>query len=217
MLELYLHPLASYCWKVLLALYETEIPFAPRIVDLGDPAQRDELAAIWPITRFPVLRDHARDQIVPETSIIIEYLARHYPQAAHLVPDDLDVRARDRFCDLYVQEPMGRIVRDLLVPGDPAKAAADRETLRVAYRVIASWPERADFTLADCAAAPSLFYADYLVPIEEPRVRAYLDRLVARPSMQRVRREAQPYWHDFPGARGRSGVVDGDAAVEHAH
>ncbi|HUQ07460.1 MAG TPA: glutathione S-transferase family protein [Kofleriaceae bacterium] len=213
MLELYLHPLASYCWKVLLALYETELPFTPRIIDLADPAQRDELTALWPMTRFPVLRDHARGEVVAESSIIIEYLARHHPQAAYLVPDDLDVRARDRFCDLYVQEPMGRIVRDLLAPGDPTKVAADQELLRTAYRVIASWPERADFTLADCAAAPALFYASYLVPIEEPRVRAYVERLVARPSMIRVRREAEPYWHRFPGARASSRLVAGDAFV----
>ena len=201
MLELYMHPLASYCWKVLLAFYETDTPFTPRIIDLADPAQRAELAALWPFARFPVLRDHARGEVVPESSIIIEYLARHYPSAAHLVPDDLDVRARDRFFDLYVQEPMGRIVFDMLKPGDPAVVAAAKQMLVTAYGVVEAFPERSDFTMADCAAAPSLFYADQLVPIEQPRTRAYLDRLLARPSMIRVRREAEPYWHHFPGAR----------------
>ncbi len=204
MLELYLHPLASYCWKVLLAFYETGIPFSARVIDLGDPAQRAELAAVWPMTKFPVLRDHARGEIVPESSIIVEYLARHYPAAASLVPDNLDVldvRARDRFLDQYVHDPMGRIVRDRIRPGDRAAVAADEQTIRTAYEIVETWPERADFTLADCAAAPALFYADQLVPIELPRTRAYLERLLARPSMVRVRREAEPYWHLFPGAR----------------
>jgi glutathione S-transferase len=201
MLELYMHPLASYCWKALLAFYEAGISFTPRVIDLADPAQRRELVALWPMAKFPVLRDHARGAVVPEASIIIEYLARHHPAAAPLVPDDLDVRARDRFFDQYVQDPMGRIVRDLLRPGDPAAVEADRQTLRDAYAIVETWPHRPDFTLADCAAAPALFYADHLVPIELPRTRAYLDRLLARPSMIRVRREAQPYWHMFPGAR----------------
>ena len=201
MLELFMHPLASYCWKVLLAFYETDTPFTPRIIDLADPAQRAELLAVSPFAQFPVLRDHARGQIVPESSIIIEYLARHVPEAAYLVPDDLDVRARYRFFDLHVMEPMSRIVRDMLKPGDPDIVAAAKQTLRTAYAVVETFPERRDFTLADCAAAPSLFYADQLVPIEQPRTRAYLDRLLARPSMMRVRREAEPYWHHFPGAK----------------
>jgi glutathione S-transferase len=201
MLELYLHPLASYCWKVLLAFYECDVPFTRHVIDLADPAQRAELVAVWPFAKFPVLRDHARDATVPESSIIIEYLARHEPAASHLVPDDLDVRARDRFFDLYVQEPMSRIVRHLLRPGDAADLAAEQQTLRTAYDVIDRLPARDDFTLADCAAAPALFYADQVVPIEAPRTRAYLDRLLARPSMIRVRREAEPYWHLFPGAR----------------
>jgi glutathione S-transferase len=201
MLELYMHPLASYCWKVLLAFYETDTPFTPHHIDLADAAQRTELIALWPFARFPVLRDHARGETVVETSIIIEYLARHCPATARLVPDDLDVRFRDRFYDLYVMDPMALIVRDMLRPGDPAIVANAKQTLLTAYDVIETWTERPDFTLADCAAAPSLFYANELVPIERPKTRAYLDRLLARPSMIRVRREAEPYWHLFPGAR----------------
>ncbi len=206
MLELYMHPLASFCWKVLVALYENATPFQPRNIDLADPAERAELAALWPFARFPVLRDHARREVVPESSIIIEYLARHYPGAANLVPDDsLEVRARDRFFDLYVQEPMQRIVGDMLRPGDPAAVAEAKQTLATAYGVVESfvgtWACGETFTMADCAAAPALFYADHLVPIEQPRTRAYLDRLLARPSMIRVRREAEPYWHSFPGRR----------------
>jgi len=169
--------------------------------DLADPAQRATLIELWPFAKFPVLHDHGRGRVVPESSIIIEYLARHDPRAAHLVPDDLDVRARDRFFDRYVMEPMTRIVFDLLRPGDPAVVETAKQTLRTAYGVVESWPERPDFTLADCAAAPSLFYADQLVPIEPPRTKAYLDRLLARPSRIRVRREAEPYWHHFPGAK----------------
>lgn len=135
------------------------------------------------------------------SGIIIEHLARHYPNAAHLVPDDLEVRSRDRFFDLFVMEPMTRIVFDLLRPGDPAVVTTAKQMLVTAYDIVETWPERTDFTLADCAAAPSLFYADQLVPIEQPRTKAYLERLLARPSMVRVRREAEPYWHDFPGAK----------------
>lgn len=198
-----MHPLASYCWKALLAFYETDTPFTPRVIDLADPVQRAELAALWPFAKFPVLHDRARGEVVPESSIIIEYLARNYPNARHLVPDDLDVRMRDRFFDLYVMEPMSRIVFDMLKPGDPAVVTAAKQMLVTAYGVVESWPERTDFTLADCSAAPSLFYADQLVPIEQPRTKAYLERLLARPSMTRVRREAEPYWHNFPGANKR--------------
>jgi glutathione S-transferase len=201
MMELYMHPLASYCWKALLAFYETDTPFTPRVIDLMDPVQRAELAALWPFAKFPVLHDHARGEVVPESSIIIEYLARHQPNARHLVPDDLDVRMRDRFFDLYVMEPMSRIVFDMLKPGDPAVVEAAKQLLVTAYGVVERWPERTDFTLADCSAAPSLFYADQLVPIEQPRTKAYLERLLARPSMIRVRQEAEPYWQNFPGAR----------------
>ena len=203
MLELYLHPLASYCWKVLLALYETDTPFTPHVIDLTDPGQRAALGSLWPLARFPVLRDHARGETVAESSIIIEYLARHYPSARRLVPDDLDVRFRDRFCDLHVMDPTGLIVRDRLEPGAPAAVANATRTLLTSYRIIEAWPERSDFTLADCAAAPALFYANELVPIEQPRTRAYLERLLARPAMIRVRREAEPYWHLFPGAATR--------------
>jgi glutathione S-transferase len=148
-----------------------------------------------------VLRDHGRGEVIAESSIIIEYLARTYPQARHLVPDDLDVRRRDRFFDHYVMDPMATIVFDMIKPGDPDAVAAAKQTLMTAYAMIETLPERTDFTLADCAAAPALFYADQVLPIDQPRTRAYLDRLLARPSMIRVRREAEPYWEMFPGRR----------------
>jgi glutathione S-transferase len=109
-LELYFHPLSSFCQKVLIALYENDTPFAPHIVDLFDPAASANLKAMWPIGKFPVLRDRAKDRIVPETSIIIEYLGQHYPGRTQFVPTDADLaretRLRDRFYDLHVNVPM---------------------------------------------------------------------------------------------------------------
>ncbi len=214
MLELYSHPLASYCWKVLIALHENATPFTHHVVDLSNAADRAELVALWPFAKMPVLRDHARGAVVPESSIIIEYLAQHHPGPLALIPADsaLEVRLRDRFFDLYVQEPMQQIVADLLRPPaarDPAAVGAAKATLAIAYRVVdevartRTWAAGEAFTLADCAAAPALFYADQVAPIpeEHPHARAYLARLLARPSMERVRRDAEPYWHLFPGRR----------------
>src|SRR5215471_15679203 len=119
-LTLYYHPLASFCWKALIALYENDVPFTPKMVDLGNPAERKALLKLWPIGKFPVLRDDARDQIIPESSIIIEYLDRHYPGRARLIPSSdelaLQTRLRDRFFDLYVHQPMQRIIEDRMRP-----------------------------------------------------------------------------------------------------
>ena len=126
-LTLYMHPLASFCQKVLIAFYENDKPFEPRIVDLADATSRAEFLKTWPIGRMPVLRDEARDRTIPESSIIIEYLAQHYPGKMQLVPTDADLarqtRFRDRFYDLYVQEPMQKIVTDscLLYTSDAAR------------------------------------------------------------------------------------------------
>jgi glutathione S-transferase len=119
-LKLYFHPLASFCWKALIALYENDTPFEPHVVDLVNETSRAEFKKIWPIGKFPVLRDDARDVTVPESSIIIEYLSQHYPGRSQLVPTDADLarqtRLRDRFYDLYVHEPMQKIVGDRLRP-----------------------------------------------------------------------------------------------------
>ncbi len=119
-LELYFHPLSSFCQKVLIAFYENATPFEPHIVDLRDEASSADFKKIWPIGKFPVLRDNAKDRTVPESSIIIEYLAQHYPGKTQLVPADADLarqtRMRDRFYDLYVNVPMGKIVTDRLRP-----------------------------------------------------------------------------------------------------
>ncbi len=117
-LTLYLHPLASFCHKVLIALYEAGTPFKPQIVDLGNPAEHARYLEVWPVGKIPVLHDSVRDRTVPETSVIIEYLGQHYPGAQPLIPRDdalaLEARLWDRFFDLYVQVPMQKIVTDTL-------------------------------------------------------------------------------------------------------
>ena len=121
-LTLYFHPLSSFCMKALIALYENGTPFTPHIVDLMDEAAATNLKKIWSIGKFPVLRDGAKDQTIPETSIIIEYLDRHYPGKTRFIPDDADralqIRLQDRFYDLYVQLPMQEIVGDRIRPAD---------------------------------------------------------------------------------------------------
>ncbi|HEX5100250.1 MAG TPA: glutathione S-transferase family protein [Polyangiaceae bacterium] len=213
-LTLYFHPLASYCWKVLLALYESETPFRPQQIDLADPEERAALVRLWPVAKFPVLRDTARDEIVPESTIIIEYLALHYPGKAELLPKDADlareVRLRDRFYDHYVHEPMQRIVGDRLRPADrrdPYGVEQAHAALALSYSMLeqekatSEWATGSAFTLADCAAAPALYYANKVHPFGEqhPRVAGYLERLLARPSFARVLAEAEPYFVHFPG------------------
>jgi glutathione S-transferase len=210
---LHYHPLSSFCWKVLIALYENDTPFTANIVDLGDAAQRAALLRLWPIGKFPVLEDSARDRIVPESSIIIEYLVQHYPGSVTLVSADrglaLQTRLRDRFYDHYVHLPMQRIVADRMRPDaqkDPIGVAAAMAQIETAYAMIESdlgdepWAMRDAFTMADCAAAPALYYANVAVPIgtTRPRAVAYLRRLMARPSFARVLTEAEPYFQYFP-------------------
>ena len=212
-LTLYFHPLASYCWKVLLALYEAETPFTPHQVDLANAAERADLERLWPVAKFPVLRDTERNQVVPESTIIIEYLAVHHPGKAELVPRDPELaretRLRDRFYDLYVHEPMQRIVANRLRPAERRDALGIEQahaTLELSYRMLEEdprtndWAAGAAFTLADCAAAPALYYANKVHPFgaSRPRVAGYLERLLGRPSFQRVLREAQPYFENFP-------------------
>jgi glutathione S-transferase len=212
-LKLYFHPLSSFCQKALIALYENDTPFEPHIVDLLDEASRAELTKIWPIGKFPVLRDDARDRTVPESSIIIEYLAQHYPGRSQLVPTDADLarqtRMRDRFFDLYVNVPMQKVVTDRLRPAgrnDAHGAEEARALLRTACGMIeqdmetSTWAMGDSFTMADCAAAPALFYANKVMPFGDTHrnVAAYLDRLMARPSFARAVEEAQPYFALFP-------------------
>ena len=212
-LTLHFHPLSSFCWKALIALYENDVPFTANSVHLGDPAERAALLALWPIGKFPVLRDDATDRTIPETSIIIEYLDQHYPGAAPLLPADpteaLCVRLWDRFFDLYVQEPMQKIVADIRRAEDardPQSVAEAQALLRTAYGMIEkqlgekTWITGESLTMADCAAAPALFYAETLVPFDksQPRLKAYYQRLLDRPSFARVLNEAMPYFHFYP-------------------
>jgi len=212
-LHLYFHPLASFCHKALIALYENDTPFEAVFVDLGKQAERAALLKLWPIGKFPVLRDDARDQTVPESTIIIEYLDRHYPGTTRFIPSDADrarqTRLRDRFYDLYVHEPMQKIVGDRLRPEgskDPHGVEEARARLRTSYGMIDSemakrtWAAGEAFGLADCAAAPALFYANEVMPFGESHrnVAAYFGRLKARPSYARVLREAEPFFAMFP-------------------
>jgi glutathione S-transferase len=213
-LILHSHPLSSYCWKALIALYENGTPFTPRLVDFGDPESLASFKALWPIAKMPVLVDEARGATIPEASIIVEYLTLHHPGKAPLLPADaeaaLEVRLRDRFYDLHVQGPMQAIVGDRLRPEgerNPAGVAEARRALGVAYDLIegrfapSPWAAGGEFGLADCAAAPALFYANKVAPFEadRPSIAAFLDRLKARPSVGRVMAEAEPYFAMFPG------------------
>ncbi len=215
-LKLYFHPLASFCHKALIALYERGIPFEPIVVDLRDQTSSAAFKAIWPMAKMPVLRDEARDRTVAESTIIIEYLDAFYPSGMRFLPADADrawqTRMWDRFYDHYIQEPMQKIVTDRLRPNgrnDSYGVEQAKVQLHEAYGVIEqqmeskTWTMGNDFTLADCAAAPALFYANTVVPFGETRktLSAYLDRLVARPSFARVLEEAQPYFPLFPMER----------------
>lgn len=211
-LHLYSHPLASFCHKVLIALYENGTPFQAHLVDLGDPGGKAEFLDLWPVGKMPVLRDEARGRTVPETSIIIEYLQQHYPGPRALLPADadarLDVRLWDRFFDLYVHTPMQRIVlEELRDPNekDPRGVADARATLATAYAMIErraprEWICGDAFALADCAAAPALFYAAIVAPFapEHTHLDGYYQRLMARASVRRTLAEARPYFPMFP-------------------
>ncbi len=210
-LTLWYHPLSSYCQKVLIALYENDTPFTPKLVNLQDPEERAALAALWPVAKFPVLTDG--DWVVPESSIIIEYLDRKYPGKTRFIPADPDaarqMRLRDRFFDCYVMEPMIKIVTDRMRPegkNDAFGVEQARERLAVALGVVdkamaeKTWAFGDSFSMADCAAAPSLFYAAKVMPFDAtyPNAAAYFDRLMKRPSFARAAKEAEPYLHMVP-------------------
>lgn len=209
-LRLYAHPFSSYCQKVLIALYENGIAFDYRKLEPDKPEIGVEFSALWPIRRFPLLVDKGR--VIVEATIIIEYLGLHHAGSVRLVPADpkvaLDVRMMDRFFDNYVMTPMQKIVFDAFRSPEErdAKGVADaRALLDTSY----DWLEQrlagrewaaGDFSLADCAAAPSLFYADWAHPIPSAltTLRTYRSRLLARPSFARAVEEARPYRSYFP-------------------
>jgi glutathione S-transferase len=208
-LRLYAHPFSAYCWKVLIALYENGTPFHYRLVE--DAAAFAELAALWPLRKFPVLQDG--EKTVIESSVIIEYLMLRHPGAVRLIPEDIDaalaVRFMDRFFDNYVITPMQKLVADhTRADGehDREGVAEARTMLDVAYEFLEkdlaqrAWTVGDKFNLDDCAAAPALFYADWVHPIGDqfPYVRSYRARLLARPSICRTVDEARPYRKLFP-------------------
>ncbi|MGH9811232.1 MAG: glutathione S-transferase family protein [Terriglobia bacterium] len=217
-LTLHFHPLSSFCWKALIALYENDTPFTPNQVNLGDPIERAALVKLWPIGKFPVLTDDVRQAAVAESSIIIEYLDRHYPGQTRFLSADpnlaLDTRLRDRFFDLYVHLPMQKIVGDRLRPADkkdPLGVEQARAQLGGALDMVEAdmagktgatktWAMGDAFTMADCAAAPALYYANRVMPFADSHknATAYLARLTGRPSFAHTLREAEPYRHLFP-------------------
>src|ERR1700733_11439888 len=216
-LTLHYHPLSSFCWKALIALYENDTPFEPRLVDLGNETERAALLKLWPIGKFPVLRDDAKDRTIPETSIIIEYLDNYYPGRTRFIPADaklaLQTRLRDRFYDLYVHLPVQKIVGDRLRPQgkkDPHGVEEAKARIQSCYGMIdkevatKTWAMGEAFSLADCAASPALFYANKVMPFGDTHknVTAYFGRLKARPSFARVIKEAEPYLGMFPQETG---------------
>ncbi len=208
-LVLFGHPFSSYTWKVLIPLYADETEFEFRQV----PENADnyaELKRIWPFGKFPLLLDDGKP--VVETTPIIEHLQAHHPGPNTWIPDGelgRQVRLLDRFFDLYVQGNMQPAVNNALRPEGMADAYGEeraRKSLRMAYDWLESnlpysdWAACESFTLADCAAAPALFYADWVEEIGpgRPKVAAYRARLLAHPVVARVVDEARPYRPYFP-------------------
>ena len=212
-LKLYYHPLSSSCHKAIIALYENGTPFEPILVNLGDEESSRELRGLWPLAKFPVLRDDARDCTVAEATTIIEYLDVYYPGAPKLLPADTQsawqARMWDRFYDNYVHIQMQKIVGDHLRPagaGDAFGVEQAKTTIRTAYGMIDArmagkkWATGGAYGLVDCAASPALFYASIAVPFEpaQRQLRDYFERLKTRPSYARVLHEAEPYFNLFP-------------------
>lgn len=210
-LTLHYHPLSSHCWKLLIALAENGTPYEPRLVNLGDPEARAAYAALWPTAKIPLLVDGER--VVPETAIQMEYLDHHHPGATRLLPDDfeaqLQVRLWDRLFDQYVMDPMQRYIAQMLRPAEARDAlalAAHEEALGQAYDLIETrrgdhrWATGEHFTMADCSAAPALLYASVIRPFAatHPRLAAYYERLLARPSVWAAIVQARPWLQYYP-------------------
>ncbi|MBX3494246.1 MAG: glutathione S-transferase family protein [Parvibaculum sp.] len=208
-LTLYAHPFSSYCQKVLMALWENDTPFAYR--HLEEPGASEELAGLWPIGKFPVLVDDGR--AIAESTIIIEHLDRQHPGRVRFLPDDpaaaLEVRLLDRFFDQYVMNAAQVAVNEALRQ-TPDRLPEAKESTAKALEIAYAWLEKRldgrewaagdNFSLADCAASPSLFYGDWVHRIGEayPQLRAYRARLLARPSFARAVEEGRKYRSYFP-------------------
>jgi glutathione S-transferase len=212
MLRLYYHPFASYCHKVLIALYEKDLPFEPVLINLGDPDDRERLRSVWPMMKFPVLEDTESGRIWPESSVIIELLDGYAPETPRMVPTDreqaLRARISDRFFDNFIADHVTKCVVDSMRPEgrkDPEGVNQAKAAIRAAYDHVDAdigegpWGAGEAFTLADCSAAPALFYAGLILPRDDhPRLDAYYKRLRARPSFKRVVEEARPYRQLMP-------------------
>jgi glutathione S-transferase len=209
--SLFAHPFASYCQKVLIALYENGTDFTYRIIGPEDPTAMSDLESLWPLKKFPVFVDEGR--VLVESSVIIEYLAIRHPGPVELIPQNpelaLEIRFMDRFFDNYVMTPMQRIVADFIraeEQRDPTGVREAHAQLETAYAWLngvmgaRTWAAGQAFTLSDCAAAPALFYADWVHEIgkQYPQLREYRARLLARPSVARSVDEARPYRSLFP-------------------
>lgn len=210
-LQLFAHPLSSYCQKVLTAFYENDTPFTYREISFDGNEVGAEFARLWPIQRMPLLRDG--DLSIMESTIIIEHLDQHYGGKLRFIPADPkvapEVRFLDRVFDCYVMTPMQKIVFDAIRPEDkrdPLGVDEARALLDKTYAWLEAklkgrvWAAGDDFTLADCAAAPSLFYADWVHELGNrfPNLKAYRAKLLARPSFARAVDEGRPYRHLFP-------------------
>jgi glutathione S-transferase len=212
-LTLYFHPLSSFCHKALIALYENDIPFERRIVNLMSPADAASFKELWPCGQFPVLRDEGRNRTIPESTVVIEYLQRYFPGKTKLIPDDPElawqVRLKDRIYDWHLHIHMQKVVGDRLRPDgdkDPHGVEQARSRMAVTLDMIdaemagRTWAMGDQFTLADCAAGPPLFYIDRLSPLakKHTHIAAYLQRLLKRPSYARAIEEAKPYFSLLP-------------------
>lgn len=209
-LQLFAHPFSSYCMKVLIPLWADGTAFEYRILDDQHPENMEELRRRWPFAQFPLLLDD--DFAVVESSVIIEHLQAHHPGPNRWIPDGeagRRVRFLDRFFDTYVMNQMTVPVFDAIRPEDqrdPHGVAKAIERLTTAYDWLEAnlpddgWAVGDRFTLADCAAGPSLFYADWVERIgdERPRLAAYRARLLAHPQVARAIDEARPYRSFFP-------------------
>lgn len=207
-LTLYVHPFSSFSWKALIPLWADGTPFTYKNVDPSNPGVMDELRAYWPLGKFPTLVDDG--EVIPEATCIIEHLQAKHPGPNMWIPggdQGRRVRLLDRFFDLHVQGNMQPSVNHAIRPdGEGLAAARGRDALTIAYDWLeanlpeAEWAAGDRFTLADCAAAPALFYADWIVPIgdDRPRLAAYRARLLTHPAVSRAVEEARPYRHYFP-------------------